>query len=83
MQATSYRAGETGANRRLTAEEWGVIWFEQLASFHRVADRQSWQFTEQHVIDFLRSRLKKGVPTPTWRSTAMSPNRRRTKRSMG
>jgi len=48
--------------KRPTRQEWGDIWFGKLAQFHQVSDPQHWQFTDQHVIAYLRSRLKAGVP---------------------
>lgn len=42
--------------------DWAKIWFDQLARFHRVYQPEHWQFTEQDVIEFLRSRLKAGMP---------------------
>ncbi len=44
-------------------EFYARLWFDALARFHRVGDPGNWQFTEQDVIDFLRSKLKQGMPT--------------------
>jgi len=43
-------------------DDWGQIWFEKLARFHQVQQPLRWEFTEQDVIKFLRSKLKAGVP---------------------
>ncbi len=48
-----------------TGERWARIWFEKLARFHRVEHPECWQFTDQDVIEYLRSRLKSG--TPAWK----------------
>lgn len=45
-----------------SADDWGPIWFEKLAQFHRVQQPAIWDFDEQHVIDFLRARLRSGAP---------------------
>ena len=42
--------------------EWARFWFSKLAKFHSIHDPAVWRFSEQHVIDFLRSKLKAGVP---------------------
>ncbi len=41
-------------------EFYARLWFDALARFNRVGDPGNWQFTEQDVIDFLRSKLKQG-----------------------
>ncbi len=43
-------------------DDWGRIWFEKLARFHQVQQPLQWEFTEQDVIKFLRSKLKAGEP---------------------
>lgn len=48
--------------RKLGREQWAEIWFAKLAQFHRVTDPTRWQFDEQQVIAFLRSKLKSGMP---------------------
>ena len=48
--------------QRRTPVDWARFWFAQLARFHKVHDRHTWIFTEKDVIDFLRSKLKAGVP---------------------
>lgn len=45
-----------------SGDAWGPIWFEKLAQFHRVQQPAIWDFNEQHVIDFLRARLRSGAP---------------------
>jgi len=45
-----------------TDEKFGRLWFASLAKFHRVSDPTTWDFDEQHVIAFLRSKVKKNVP---------------------
>lgn len=47
---------------QLGGDDWGRIWFEKLARFHQVQQPLGWEFDEQDVIDFLRSKLKAGVP---------------------
>lgn len=47
MFGSPTRAGSTNSGK----EDWARIWFDQLARFHRVYQPESWQFTEQHVIE--------------------------------
>jgi len=51
---------ETG---KKTPIDWARFWFAKLAKFHQVHDPSAWTFTEDHVVSFLRSKLKSGVPT--------------------
>ena len=46
-----------------TAEKFAHLWFAGMAKFHRVKDPSSWDFDEQHVIAFLRSKLSTKMPT--------------------
>ena len=57
--AVSADAEATGKRSR---EEWGKIWFTQLAQYHQGDLGRDWHFDEEHVIAFLRSKLKAGVP---------------------
>ena len=52
---------ETGPKK--DREFYARLWFSALAQFHQVNEPGNWQFTEQHVIDFLRSKLKQGMPS--------------------
>ena len=40
----------------------GRVWLQQLARFHSVKDPAVWNFDEDNVIAFLRSKVKVGVP---------------------
>lgn len=59
---TGTRPGSSRCNDASPGPDWANIWFEKLARFHRVYQPQHWQFEEHHVIEFLRARLKAGVP---------------------
>ena len=43
--------------------KWPRIWFRSLASFHQAGDPDSWPFTDQGVIEFLRACRDQGMPT--------------------
>ncbi len=43
--------------------KWPRIWFRSLASFHAIGDPDSWSFTDQDVIGFLRACRDRGMPT--------------------
>lgn len=49
-------------NRRREADKWAAIWFGKLCKFHRVQEVPSWNFTSDHVIQFLRSKVKQKYP---------------------
>jgi integron integrase len=53
---------QQGNQRPQSAEDWANIWFDQLRRYHRGDLGRDWQFDEQSVIAFLRSKLKSGVP---------------------
>lgn len=65
MRSTTFGSPTRTAGQGSGQEDWASIWFGKLARFHRIKQPEHWQFTEQHVIDFLRSRLKAG--TPAWK----------------
>ena len=44
-------------------EGYAKQWFASLARYHRIAQPTTWEFTEQDVIAFLRSKLKQQMPT--------------------
>ena len=46
-----------------TAEKFAHLWFDGMARFHRVKDPDTWQFDEQHVIAYLRSKLSTRMST--------------------
>lgn len=50
------------ATSKKSREDWATIWFTQLAQYHQGDLGRDWQFDEGHVIAFLRSKLKAGVP---------------------
>ena len=45
--------------------DWPSIWFGKLASFHKIAKAENWNFSEQHVIDFLIAQRKAKKDTRT------------------
>lgn len=43
--------------------KWARIWFKQFAKFHQFKGADSeWDFTEDLVVQFLRSKLQMNVP---------------------
>jgi integron integrase len=50
-------------SQRETDEKYGRLWFASLAKFHKIRNPQSWDFDENHVIAFLRSKLSENMPT--------------------
>lgn len=42
--------------------KWANIWFGQFARFHQRAGDAQWEFSAQHVIEFLRFKRDAGVP---------------------
>ena len=50
------------ATSKKSREDWARIWFSQLAQFHQGDLGRDWHFDEAHVIAFLRSKVKAGVP---------------------
>lgn len=51
------------AKRVAEQEQYAQFWFDTLARFHGIPEPPVWVFTEEHVIEFLRSKLKSGMPT--------------------
>jgi integron integrase len=45
--------------------DWPQIWYQKLAQFHKIPSGNQWNFTQQHVIDFLiaQRRAKKSTAT--------------------
>jgi len=62
MRGTTFGSPTPAAGKRSGQGDWASIWFAKLAHFHRINQPEHWQFTEQHVIEFLRSKLKSGMP---------------------
>ncbi len=48
--------------REAKTEKYARAWFTSLAKFHDIRDPVTWEFTEAHVIAFLRSKLKQNMP---------------------
>lgn len=44
------------------AEYYARYWFSAMARFHRVQNPENWEFSEEDLIAFLRSKLKTNVP---------------------
>ena len=42
------------------AEKWAGIWYAKLRHFHNLPFDTQWQFSEQHVSQFLRAKKKLG-----------------------
>lgn len=60
MQSSS-RGGHRGDDQ--DGLKWPRIWFRSLAEFHQIGDPDSWSFTDQDVIGFLRACRDQGMPT--------------------
>lgn len=55
----------TASGTRSTEESFAYLWFNAMARFHRVKDPETWQFTEEDVIAYLKSKVKQ--KTPIWK----------------
>jgi len=64
MSAATIQQKSTGRSdkRRQEAEKWAEIWFAKLCRFHNQPKDAGWQFTADHVIAYLRSKVKSGYP---------------------
>lgn len=56
------RTGLKSEGGEAKTEQYARIWFMSMAKFHNIRDPATWDFTEAHVIAFLRSKLKQGMP---------------------
>ena len=56
-----------------TDEKFGRLWFASLASFHKVRNSHTWDTDNDHVIEFLRSKLSEKMPT--WKRLKYRPVR--------
>jgi hypothetical protein len=45
------------------SEKYALIWFSNLAKFHKVPAAITWNYDKEQVIAFLRDRKDSGVPT--------------------
>ena len=41
------------SSKKANTYDWPLIWYQKLAQFHKVKPGTEWNFTQQHVIDFL------------------------------
>jgi len=41
------------SNKKANTQDWPLIWYQKLAQFHTIPQGTEWNFTQQHVIDFL------------------------------
>jgi integron integrase len=41
------------SNKKANNHDWPLIWYQKLAQFHKIPQGTEWNFTPQHVIDFL------------------------------
>ena len=53
---------QPGPAREDKTEFYARQWFDSMAKFHRIANPATWQFTEEHLIKFLRFKLKQNMP---------------------
>ena len=53
------------SSRKANSYDWPQIWYDKLAQFHKITKGSEWNFTQQHVIDFLiaQRRAKKNTLT--------------------
>lgn len=53
------------ASKKANSYDWPQIWYNKLAQFHKIPKESEWNFTQQHVIDFLiaQRRAKKNTLT--------------------
>ena len=56
------RSNSERADRDDMTEKYARAWFASMAKFHDIRDPLTWEFTEAHVIAFLRSKLKQDMP---------------------
>ena len=49
-------------SREEDRQRWARIWFNAMVRFHDVQEPEKWSFDRQDVIDFLRSKLRAGMP---------------------
>ncbi len=54
---------QSGTGREDKTEFYARQWFASMAKFHRVTNPATWEFTEEHLIAFLRYKLKQNMPT--------------------
>ncbi|MCY3010028.1 MAG: hypothetical protein NTY42_09315 [Planctomycetota bacterium] len=50
-------------NSVANGEKYAYIWIKNLARFHKVMDRDPWEYHCDHVIVLPRSMLANGLPT--------------------
>ena len=53
------------SSKKANSCDWPQIWYDKLAQFHKIPKGSEWNFTQQHVIDFLiaQRRAKKNTLT--------------------
>ena len=59
-----FQPGDGGnyAAKKREAEKWAEVWFTKLCQFHKQPRDAQWQFTADHVVLFLKSKVKEGFP---------------------
>lgn len=63
----NHRSSESEFGKRpdkdANSEKYALIWFSNLAKFHKVPPSIAWNYSKEQVIAFLRDRRDSGVPT--------------------
>lgn len=60
QQSAPHSAGRSSRHAKNT--DWPAVWHSKLCQFHRKPNDGTWNFNEQHVIAFLKHRVKQRVP---------------------
>lgn len=53
------------SNKKANRYDWPLIWYQKLAQFHKIPQGTEWNFTQQHVIDFLIAQRRANKKTFT------------------
>jgi integron integrase len=53
------------SNKKANNHDWPLIWYQKLAQFHKIPHGNEWNFTQQHVIEFLIAQRRANKKTFT------------------
>jgi hypothetical protein len=53
------------SKKKANRYDWPLIWYQKLAQFHKIPQGTEWNFTQQHVIDFLIAQRRANKKTFT------------------
>lgn len=62
FQASDSKGNPHFSDKKRDAEKWAEIWFSKLCRFHKHPRDAQWQFTAEHVVQFLQAKVKEGFP---------------------